>query len=104
MGGRLKKKCKPLGADGTRTQLVLPPCPFAKSREEPCSTVHEEVQFFLCVITKQRVIKGLKSSDNSLKSSSGFEKSMFHVDPLRLLPDFLSILCDFGHIEDSALL
>lgn len=94
MNGMLQKEHKPPVLDGIRTQLVLPPWPFAKSREEPCSTVHEEVQFFLSSQSNKDII-GL-ASNNSLKSSSVFEPYL-----LRFLPDFLSILCDFGDIEDS---
>lgn len=42
-----KEESHPAEACGIRTQLVLPLCPLAKSREEPCRTVQEEVQFFL---------------------------------------------------------
>lgn len=94
MNGMLQKEHKPPVLDGIRTQLVLPPWPFAKSREEPCSTVHEEVQFFLLSQSNKDII-GL-ASNNSLKSLSVFEPYL-----LRFLPDFLSILCDFGDIEDS---
>lgn len=61
------------GAYGIRTQLALPPCPLAKSREEPCSTVQEEVQFFLCGRIKKK--SNIKRSFAMRREISCFKRS-----------------------------
>lgn len=51
----------------TRTQLVLPLWPLAKSREEPCRTVQEELQFFLGTRNRNAKVK-TESREQSTKT------------------------------------
>lgn len=52
-----KEEPRPSKDCGIRTQLVLPLWPLAKSREEPCRTVQEEVQFFLGTRKRNKMLK-----------------------------------------------